>query len=136
VSASDPEKWRSEVAPAVAALSDFTTADGLEVKDEAGRVVATFASEFAADAIVVLVDGYEVVIDEWKEDATLIGKLQGSDEGHQAETIAAETKHQDEKRRADKLENEADDQRIEIAELKRQIAELKIAVALAQRERL
>ena len=101
---------------------------GVEIRDNAGRVFATFANEFAADAFI------REAAEQWAADEKLLAKLQASDEGHQQETIAAETKHQDEKRRADALAVRVDDQRIEIADLTRWLEESQLALTLASQE--
>ena len=107
---------------------------GVEIRDNAGRVFATFANEFAADAFIRMLDGFGEAAEQWAADEKLLAKLQASDEGHQQETIAAETKHQDEKRRADALAVRVDDQRIEIADLTRWLEESQLALTLASQE--
>lgn len=111
------------------ALPECTDADGLHVRDQAGRVVATFATESGADALAALWDEIGSILEAWKSDLEELGELQASDEGHQEETEAAERERDEEKQRADKAETELQNALQEIEALKQQLPS-------ARRERL
>lgn len=107
--------------------NEFPTCEaiGVEVHDLASRVVATFANESQADALITMLSMYAAAAKQWAKDEAKIDELSGTDEGHQAETEKAEKEFAAAERRANKLESEAEDLRREVVDLTALIEELR-----------